>query len=293
MQVNIIGCGRAAGSLARLGVAAQALDIGGVMNRTGASSRRAVESLGQGRVVGSLNEFEACGLWMVGVNDDEIAGVAQAMAASGLKFEGEIVFHLCGRFGPDILAPLIECGARLAAVHPVRSLTHEQLSLTEFDGTPCIAEGNVEALQALQPLFHAIRANWMPTGHIDRGLYHAAVSIISNITKGISWKTQTWLQDAGLDEAMAAQVNLELLGSTVSDLASYGARQSITGPIVRGDTQTIEAHLAALLAAHPQDVDVYCVLAKTVLELACERGDLSAETMEQFRAILSLGNSAS
>jgi len=55
--------------------------------------------------------------------------------------------------------------------------------------------------------------------------------------------------------------------------------------VVRGDTRTIEAHLAALRASYPADVDVYRVLARTVLELAQERGDLEPATLERFVAL--------
>jgi len=122
--------------------------------------------------------------------------------------------------------------------------------------------------------------------NIDRGLYHAAVSIISNVTKGVAWKAQTWLGHAGLPEPTAVAVTHQLLATTMEDLFRSGARQSITGPVVRGDTRTIEAHLAALRSAYPADIDVYRVLARTVLELAEERGDLSPATLARFERLL-------
>jgi predicted short-subunit dehydrogenase-like oxidoreductase (DUF2520 family) len=55
---------------------------------------------------------------------------------------------------------------------------------------------------------------------------------------------------------------------------------------VRGDTRTIEAHLASLRESHPNDVAVYRVLARTVLDLARERGDLDEATLQRFEALL-------
>jgi predicted short-subunit dehydrogenase-like oxidoreductase (DUF2520 family) len=286
MEMNIIGCGRAAGCLARLWIDSDAVTVGSVMNRTAASTQTAIDGLGQGRAVASLEQFDAAGLWLIGVNDDEIEPVALQLSELKPDLDGQVVFHLCGRFGPDILQPLKLRGASIAAVHPVRSLTHEGLTLAQFADTPCIAEGDDAALSALEPIYRAISANWMATDHINRGLYHASLSIISNTTKGIGWKTRNWLQDAGLDEDMASQIIIELLASTLLDLKEHGARKSITGPIVRGDTHTIEAHLAALASAHPQDVDIYRVLARTVLELAHERGDLKPETLADLKQIL-------
>jgi predicted short-subunit dehydrogenase-like oxidoreductase (DUF2520 family) len=71
----------------------------------------------------------------------------------------------------------------------------------------------------------------------------------------------------------------------MEDLFRSGASQSITGPVVRGDTRTIEAHLSALKATYPDDVDVYRVLARTVLELAQVRGDLDQATLDKFKIL--------
>ena len=102
----------------------------------------------------------------------------------------------------------------------------------------------------------------------------------------MAWKAQNWLEHSGLSEKTSAAVTHQLLDSTVEDLARSGARLSITGPVVRGDTRTIEAHLNALQTAYPNDVDVYRILAVTVLELARERGDLDAETLQRFESLL-------
>jgi predicted short-subunit dehydrogenase-like oxidoreductase (DUF2520 family) len=72
----------------------------------------------------------------------------------------------------------------------------------------------------------------------------------------------------------------------MEDLTRAGAMHSITGPIVRGDTSTVEAHIQALKEGHPGDVETYRVLARTVLELAMERGDLDEAALERFELLL-------
>ncbi len=285
-RINIIGCGRAAGNLARLWLQAGSVDIACIMNRSEASTRRAVEKTGAGRAVGCLDEMQPADFWLIGTNDDQIESVARELAASGKPLGNSLVFHLAGRFGLDVLEPLNNGTVELAALHPVRSLTDSALSLDDFSGTACVAEGSAAALDALQPLIVSIGGTWLPVEAIDRGLYHASVSIISNITKAVAWKAQKWQRKAGLPEETARTVTYQLLQSTMEDLFRSGARQSITGPVVRGDTSTIAAHIDAIRASHPGDIEVYRVLARTVLELAQERGDLDEMTLERFRELL-------
>jgi predicted short-subunit dehydrogenase-like oxidoreductase (DUF2520 family) len=286
-QINIIGCGRAAGSLARLWGQAGSVRIGGICNRSRQSSRKAVETLGAGTAVASLDQFEPADFWLIGTGDEQIAPTALKICqVRGAGLKGSIVFHLCGRHGLEILAPLKDHGCRVAAVHPVRSLTHERISLTDFEGTAIVAEGSEETLNALKTLFVSIGGVWLPVKNIDRGLYHAALSIISNVTKGVTWKAQNWLENAGIPHQMASAVTQKLLAITLEDIARSGASHSITGPIVRGDTSTVEAHLKALEVGHPADVDIYCVLARTVLDLAMDRGDLDETALERFKFLL-------
>jgi predicted short-subunit dehydrogenase-like oxidoreductase (DUF2520 family) len=281
--INIIGCGRAAGSLARLWRQAGCVVIGDVLNRRRGSAERAVEAVGQGRAVAQITDMRPADYWLIGTGDGEIGPMAQRLADSRADLEGSLVFHLAGRFGLRVLAPAAAANARVAALHPVRSLTHDALSLEDFEGTACVAEGSPEALAALQPLVTSIRATWLPVERLDRGLYHAAVAVVSNITKAVAWKAQKWQERAGLSPETAAEVTYQLLNSTMDDLFRAGARQSITGPVVRGDTSTIEAHLRAIAENHPEDLDVYRILARTVLELAQERGDLDAATLRRFQ----------
>jgi predicted short-subunit dehydrogenase-like oxidoreductase (DUF2520 family) len=284
--INIIGCGRAAGSLAGLWQKTGTLRVSCIMNRSEASTRAAIDRIGDGRAVSDLADMEPADIWLIGTGDDQIESVARAMSGFSLPLEGTLVFHLAGRFGLDVLAPLNQKNINLAALHPVRSLSGSGPSRAEFAGTACVAEGSSEALDLLQPLVTSIGGTWLPVAAIDRGLYHASVSIISNITKAVAWKAQKWQRKAGLPAETAQAVTHQLLQSTMEDLFRTGARQSITGPVVRGDTSTIAAHIDAIAATHPDDVEVYRVLARTVLELAEERGDLDESTLARFESLL-------
>jgi len=285
-RINIVGCGRAAGSLARLWMQAGSVTIGDVMNRSETSSRQAVQKIGAGHVVRTIGEMKPAEFWLIGSNDDQIAAVAQSLSVSHPELRGSLVFHIAGRFGLDVMQSLDNSGACLAALHPVRSLTNTRLSLQDFSGTACVVEGSRVALRAIQPLVTSIGGTWLPVTEIDRGLYHASVSVISNITKAVAWKAQKWQRKAGLPEKTAATVTHQLLQSTMEDLFLSGAKHSMTGPVVRGDTSTIEAHIEAIRSSHPEDVDVYRILIRTVLELAQERGDLDEKTLQRFQTLL-------
>jgi len=266
--------------------ASAAVEISDVLNRSRASAERAVAALGAGRAIGNPAEFSDADFWLISTSDGGIESAAGNLAAARPDLSGRVVFHLSGRFGPEVLEAAAVAGAGTAAVHPVRSMSKLSTDPAAFAGTLCVAEGSRAALDALKPPFEAAGASWREVHGLQRGLYHAALAIISNVTKGVIWKAQNWLERAGLDASTAADASHSLLSITTEDVFRDGVRHSITGPVVRGDTSTIEAHLEALEALGRDDAEVYRVLARTVLELANERGDLDDAVLERFEILL-------
>lgn len=288
LSLNIMGCGRAGGTIASALASTGMVRTGQVLNKTTASAEKAVALLGTGQVIGHVSSFDRADIWLISTPDDEISHSVEALVSQGPALDGASIFHLSGRFGPEVLHKAGAIGAEIAAVHPVRSMPRLSIDATAFNGTLCVAEGARFALDALKAPFKAAGADWNEVQDLDRGLYHAALAIVSNVTKGVVWKAQKWLEQAGLDKDAAAHASHSLLSITVEDVFRDGARHSITGPVVRGDTSTIEAHLSALQHAGRHDVDTYRVLARTVLDLANERGDLDDEVLEQFNKLFEL-----
>jgi predicted short-subunit dehydrogenase-like oxidoreductase (DUF2520 family) len=286
MRLNIIGCGRAGGTVASALQQTGRVEIGQILNRSRDSAATAVDRLGAGEPIEKPGDFASADLWLISTSDGAIATTADRLADEGPGLAGAVVFHLSGRFGPEVLDLAGRAGAHTASVHPVRSMPRFTTRAEEFAGTICIAEGAPAALDLLGPLFISADAGWNEVGGLDRGLYHAALAIISNVTKGVIWKAQHWLEVAGLDSETAAAVSHSLLSITTEDVFREGVRHSITGPVVRGDTSTVEAHIEALKRVGRHDAEVYRVLARTVLDLASERGDLDDEVLRRFEILL-------
>ena len=287
IRLNIIGCGRAGGTVAAALANTGQVQILQVCNRSPESAQRAVALLGRGQAVADVSHFKSADAFLISTSDGEIENAARELIEHGPDVSGSIVFHLSGRFGPEVLDAASNSGGLAAAVHPVRSMPTLSTNAAEFNGTVCVAEGERTALEALRTPFERAGVDWCEVEGLDRGLYHAALAIISNVTKGVIWKAQHWLETAGLDAQTAALASHSLLHITTEDVFRDGVRHSITGPVVRGDTSTVEAHLKALEHVDHHDAEVYRVLARTVLELANERGDLDDTVLERFEALLS------
>jgi predicted short-subunit dehydrogenase-like oxidoreductase (DUF2520 family) len=78
-----------------------------------------------------------------------------------------------------------------------------------------------------------------------------------------------------------------LLGSTARNLATIGLPDALTGPIARGDVQTVERHLAALAAPEWAPADaLYRATARPVTRVAAEKGRATAAQLARILALL-------
>ena len=97
------GAAVAAGATLRVGAIAQ--------SQSARVSERAVRQLGAGAAAESVGEMQAAECWLIGTGDDQVHTVARALAEARPDLDGALVFHLAGRFGLEVLAPLAEQGA--------------------------------------------------------------------------------------------------------------------------------------------------------------------------------------
>jgi predicted short-subunit dehydrogenase-like oxidoreductase (DUF2520 family) len=97
-----------------------------------------------------------------------------------------------------------------------------------------------------------------------RAAYHAAASIASNFLVTLEESAAGLLTAAGIDDARELLAPLVL--RTAANWAERGG-DALTGPIARGDEETVHRHLEALRELAPELVDLYEALAERTREL--------------------------
>jgi predicted short-subunit dehydrogenase-like oxidoreductase (DUF2520 family) len=77
------------------------------------------------------------------------------------------------------------------------------------------------------------------------------------------------LGHTGIEEGEALAAVLPLVRGTLDNLEQLGLASALTGPVARGDVETVRAHLGRL---SPADRALYCALGRETLQLARAAG---------------------
>ncbi len=207
---------------------------------------------------------------LLAVPDAAVSGVARSIAEAGRLRAGQVVLHLSGLLDAEALEPARRVGCAVGSMHPLQSLSMPLAVPESLKGATAAVEGDLPAVVAAEGLARAVGLRPIRLSPDAKPLYHAAAVFGSNYVVVLAAKAQRLFELAGLPREEASRALRALLQGTVANLARQHPQEALTGPVVRGDTATIQCHLAALPG---EEAQLYCALAKGALELTTIAAD--------------------
>ena len=182
------------------------------------------------------------------VPDTAIAEVARALSP------GPLVAHVSGATPLSALDPHV----RRFSVHPLQTFTRSR-GPEQLDGAWAAVSAETDETRSAG-LWLAETLGLRPFELADsaRTLYHAGAVFASNYIVTLHRAASLLFESAGAPPGAL----VPLMSRTIEN------DFELTGPISRGDWATVEAHRAAIRAAHPELEQLYETLAGGTLALA-------------------------
>ncbi|MFZ9669240.1 MAG: Rossmann-like and DUF2520 domain-containing protein [Solirubrobacterales bacterium] len=238
--VIVIGTGRLGGSIAR-GLEADGAGIS-------VAGRDFDPAATQGRVV------------LLCVPDDEIASVVARIAGSGSV--PALIGHTSGATGLDALGP-VETSGGAFSLHPLQTVPDPT---TDLAGAPAaIAGTDPSALASARELADRLGMTPFEVDEDSRALYHAAASIASNFLVTLEQGAAELMARSGVEEPR--EVLAPLVRRTLENWVERGP-EALTGPVARGDTETVERHREAIAERAPDLLELYEVMVRYTARLS-------------------------
>lgn len=278
MKVGIIGGGKVGSCLA--GYLKATGQLGAI---TGSSVEHSKDLAEKFAVMYCDNNklVELIDVILITVPDRIISTVAQAIAEKNSSLQKKIFLHCSGSLGLEPLACLKECGAHVGSLHPLQSFAG---GAADLKGVYMAVDGDPAALKAAEQLVRIFGGVSFRVPAAERAAYHAAACICSNYAVAVEALAQKLMSRwTGSDEA-AWQALLPLFKGTAANLlGTKNPGAVLTGPIARGDVETVTKHLAVI----PKELnEVYCSLGLAAVQLALANGTIDWETKQQLEALL-------
>jgi predicted short-subunit dehydrogenase-like oxidoreductase (DUF2520 family) len=289
--VAIIGAGRLGGAIGRL-LSLAGYRIVAVTARTRRSAAAAAQFIGTGEPMTDVAAAaRGAATVLICTPDRSIRAVCERIARGDALLANALVVHTSGANSLELLDAARVAGARRAVIHPLQSVPSRERGVANLPGSFFRIEADRGALLRVRALVRALGGRELALPHWrsdpeSAAIYHAGAVAASNYLVTLLDFAVRHLQALGAERRQALKALVPLARGTLANIERLGIPAALTGPIARGDTQTVAGHVAALRQRAPELLELYAQLARRTIPLARERGGLSVRASEKMSRIV-------
>ncbi|MCB6993697.1 DUF2520 domain-containing protein [bacterium 210820-DFI.6.37] len=269
MKLGFIGAGKAGNSLARY-LKSPEIQISGFYSKTEKHAKQAADQTGSAVFYNLKDIVSASDIIFITTPDGIIGEVWDTIRreAEPGSLRGKIFCHCSGSLSAEVFTHIRTYGAFGCSLHPMQAISGKETDLT---GTFFTADGQDEAVGQVRKM---LQAKGNPVGIIEsecKKKYHMAASAASNLVVGIVQMAVVALEECGFTEETALQMLTPLLLGNMENICGKGTAAALTGPLERGDSQTVKGHLDQLTG---EKKEIYRLLSKQLLEVAQKKNQM-------------------
>lgn len=270
MDIGIIGAGKVGCSIGKY-MKEYGLPVAGYFSKRAESSEKAGTFTGTKSFQNLEDIIKACDILCIAVPDDAVGDVwSQIRDISGRwpvmqPLEHKIICHFSGSLSSAVFSGIDSTGASGCSFHPMSAFSDRFTSYRQLNKVLFVAEGQEKALVVMEDLFARMGNKILRICPDKKALYHCSASLVSNFMIGLFQMGLDLLERCGICEETGMELFAPLVEDNIRAMLEKGARDALTGPVERGDIQTVEKHLEAL---EGEERELYRLLGRRVLKVA-------------------------
>lgn len=242
MQIGFIGAGKVGVSLGKY-FKMYGRDVMGYYSLTSESAKWAANFTNTTYYENLQRIISDCDMLMFTVPDDKIAAVWEEAKPF---VRGKIIAHCSGLHSSKIFSDVGTTDSSAYSIHPLCAVSSKEHSYKLLADTLFTIEGDSTHISTIQQLFEEMGNRTCVISAENKAKYHAAASLASNHMTAVFYMAEKLFMDCGFSENEARTELYHLAKGNLLNILEQGCIASLTGPIERGDIETVEKHLACL-----------------------------------------------
>ena len=204
-----------------------------------------------------------CDAIITTVPDGQIAVVADQLDSMGDAVRDKILVHTSGALSSRIFSKM-RTPVHGCSIHPIYATSSKYESYKGFERAFMTLEGDETAIAYFEPLMRKMGHKTKVITPDDKVRYHAACVMASNLVIGLYSMAVNNFEACGFEGKEAEEALMPLFKNNAENLAAYGMRDALTGPVARGDMETVRKHKEVL---EGDSLTAYEVLTKALVKL--------------------------
>lgn len=216
---------------------------------------------------------DSCQIIFITTSDDSIEEVVATCRFS----RGQYLIHCSGALSFQILSSAENQGAFTGSMHPLQAFADPDLAISRLPGTTFGIEGCPESVLLMERLAVDLGGDSFIISAKNKPLYHAAAVFASNYQVTLAAVAAKIFLSVGMNREQVKKVISAMMTSTVESIIDRGIKDSLTGPLERGDSGIVEKHLLALKDFSPEDEELYRLIGLKTIPIALDKGAIDED----------------
>lgn len=231
-------------------------------------------------------EAETGDVIFICVPDDDIPNVAARLSNSNIDWSNKSVVHCSGNLFSDELNAVSEKGAQIASMHPLQTF-HRGDRANRFDGIFVSLEGSNPLCDKLKNLLTTVGAKPLKVRKEQKQILHIAAVFASNYVVAVLHEAEKLISENGIENSLKP---LEpLIHQTIDNALNSGPAKALSGPVARGDEDSVCKHLDAL-EQESKSQSLYIALGLKTVSIAKEKGSAANTKLNTIEQLLKARN---
>ncbi len=176
-----------------------------------------------------------------------------------------------------VFKPLENHGALGLSIHPLQTIATPSEGIRNISGSLFAIDGNEKAFNIAEKIVNDLDGTPFIIDSDKKPLYHLAAVIVCNYFVTLMDVGTNLMKEINIDEKMATEGLIKLVKGTLNNIERLGTVEALTGPISRGDIDTIKDHITAIKKYSPSTMNLYKTLGKYTTDLAIKKGSIDRD----------------
>lgn len=281
-RIGIIGAG-VVGTAVGVVLSQKGYEITGVYDVKSESTQQIVDRIACTTYASPQEVSRSADILFITTSDTAIEGVVDQLAACHALRSGQVLIHMSGAQSSEVLDKAKQFGAKVLSVHPLQSFASLDMAINNLPGSMFSIEGDNDAYDTAVCLVETLQGEYFFINRKAKPLYHAGACVVSNYLVTLIDFGVKFLESTGIPHNMASRALIPLIQGTIRNVQNIGIPKALTGPIARGDLNTVLKHLDCLEEMAPELMKLYSWLGYYTTRIALEKGTIDEHCMKEFQ----------
>jgi predicted short-subunit dehydrogenase-like oxidoreductase (DUF2520 family) len=264
-MIGFIGAGKVGVSLGKY-FSSKNQKLIGYYSRNFSAAQQAAEFTNSKAFHNIEDLLDECKIIFLTTTDDSLISVWNDISKYNLK--GKIICHTSGTLSSDIFNNIDNLGAFGYSIHPLYAFSDKYNSYKNLHSAYFSIEGSETYLVYVKTLLESLGNKVLVISKDKKPLYHLASVTVSNLVLSLINLGCGYLESCGINQEDALSSLMPLIENNIKNLNKDGFIPALTGPVERGDINTIISHLDVIPTPHKE---LYKILSLNLLSLSMKK----------------------